>query len=160
MPMKKRRYLPVMAALLAVLLLPATAEHAFAESAKRTPAAAPLIAVIPPDAPPTYYQDKQTGKAAGFAVDVMDEIAQRAGLSITYAYEDGWSDIISMLKSGAADVAPGMGISTEREKGLAFTAPIDVFPMEFFVRSESAGIDVSSGIQTIGAVREALLRNC
>ena len=144
---------PTLTLLSAMLFLPATAEHAGADSAKQTPPATRVIAVIPPHVPPTYYRDKQTGKPAGFAVDVMNEIAQRAGLQVEYVYEDGWPDIISMLKNGTADLAPGMGISRERERDLAFSTLIDVFPMEFFVRSESAGIDASSGRQTIGVVQ-------
>ena len=33
-----------------------------------------LVAVIPADLPPTYFLDK-SGKAAGFSIDVMDQLA-------------------------------------------------------------------------------------
>jgi PAS domain S-box-containing protein len=150
--MKKTLSLLSVAALLsAVLSLPASAGHA-AASAKKDPALTRVIAVIPPDAPPTYFRDHETGKAAGFAVDVMDAVAARAGLQVEYVLEDGWDDIIEMLKSGKADLSPGMGVSRDRETGLAFSALIDAFPISFFVRSESAGIDASSGIHTVGVI--------
>lgn len=138
--------------LLAVLLLAPAA-------AKDAPAGAPpasrtsLVAVIPPDSPPTYYRDQQTGQAAGFAVDVMNGVAGNAGLTVTYHFEDGWSDIIDRLKRGQADVVPGMGVSRDREKDLAFSAPIDAFPISFFVRTEHAGIDASPGVHTVGVIR-------
>jgi PAS domain S-box-containing protein len=149
---KTLSFLALAALLSAALPLPASALRA-AAGAKEDPALTRIIAVIPPDAPPTYYLDKETNKPAGFAVDVMDALAARAGLSITYVLEDGWDDIIEMLKSGKADLSPGMGVSRDRERDLAFSAPIDAFPISFFVRSESAGIDASSGVPAVGVIR-------
>jgi PAS domain S-box-containing protein len=149
---KTLSFLALAALLSAALPLPASALRA-AAGAKEDPALTRVIAVIPPDAPPTYYLDKETNKPAGFAVDVMDALAARAGLSITYVLEDGWDDIIEMLKSGKADLSPGMGVSRDRERDLAFSAPIDAFPISFFVRSESAGIDASSGVPAVGVIR-------
>ena len=137
----------------AMLILPVTEVHAGADSAKGTLATTRVVAVIPPDSPPTYFLDKQTGKAAGFAVDVMDAVAERAGLQIDYIFEDGWSDIINMVKNGKADLAPGMGVSKEREKDLAFSSPIDTFPISYFVRTELAGIDGAPGIHTVGVIK-------
>jgi PAS domain S-box-containing protein len=152
--MKKILSISVKLALLpALLLLPATAERVGADIAKEAPALTRVVAVIPPDAPPTYYLDEQTGKAAGFAVDIMDAVAARAGLSTTYVFEDGWADIIEMMKNGKADLAPGMGVSKERDRDLAFSAPIDAFPISFFVRAEHPGIEASSGVHTVGVIR-------
>lgn len=112
-----------------------------------------VVAVIPPDSPPTYFREKQTGKAAGFAVDIMDMVAAKAGLRVEYVFEDGWSNIIEKLKNGAVDLVPGMGISKEREKDLGFSSPIDAFPISFFVRSEHPGIDAVSGSHSVGVIR-------
>ncbi|MDA8101286.1 MAG: PAS domain S-box protein [Nitrospiraceae bacterium] len=111
-----------------------------------------VIAVIPPDSPPTYFRD-QNGKAAGFAVDVMNAVAARAGLDVEYLFEDGWDDIIELLKSGKADVSPGMGVGRDREKDLVFSALIDAFPISFFVRAEHAGIETTPGVHTVGVIR-------
>ena len=48
--------------------------------ADKAPAPRKIIAAVPPDFPPTYYRDAQTGKPQGFAIDVMNEVARRAGL--------------------------------------------------------------------------------
>lgn len=112
-----------------------------------------VFAVVPPDSPPTYYRDKESGKPAGFAVEVMDAIAERAGLQVEYVFEDGWSDIIEMVKSGRADLAPGMGVSRERRKDLAFTEVIDAFPISFFVRAEHAGIENAPGVHAVGVIK-------
>ncbi len=153
--MSKRVFtIPAVVLSLAVAgLVFAVADNADAVSGVETTARGTVVAVIPRDSPPTYYRDEKTGKPAGFAVDVMNAIAERSGLRIDYVFEDGWSDIIEMVKSGDADLAPGMGVSKDREKDLAFSELIDTFPIAFFVRSEHGGIDGSPGIHAVGVIR-------
>jgi len=112
-----------------------------------------VIAVIPPDSPPTYFLDTQTKKPAGFAVDIMNAVAERAGLRVEYVFEDGWADIIEMVKNGKADLAPGMGVSKDRGKDLDFSSLIDTFPISFFVRLKHPGIDALPGIHTVGVIK-------
>jgi ABC-type amino acid transport substrate-binding protein len=56
--------------------------------------------VIPRDFPPTYFEDAKTGRAAGFAVDITNEIASRAGLKVEYVYGKAWQEIEQMLLDG------------------------------------------------------------
>lgn len=99
--MKPSSSIAVLPALLPLLLfLPTSAAGDGAAGAKEGPALIRVVAVIPPGFPPTYFLDTRTGKAAGFAVDVMDAVAARAGLQVDYVFEDGWSDIIEMLRRG------------------------------------------------------------
>jgi PAS domain S-box-containing protein len=127
-------------------------------SQARTDSTSPnrVIAVIPPDSPPTYFLDQNTGKAAGFAVDVMDAVAEHAGLQVDYIFEDGWTDIIDKVKTGQADLIPGMGVSEERGKELDFTALIDIFTVSFFVRSEHPGLDAMPGIHAVGVIQGSI----
>ena len=46
------------------------------------PVTSEIMAVIPSDLPPTYFRDKKTAAPTGFAVDIMNEIAKRAGLHV------------------------------------------------------------------------------
>jgi ABC-type amino acid transport substrate-binding protein len=41
----------------------------------------------------TAYLDEQTGKPTGFAIDIMDEVARRAGLQVRYVIFDKWPPI-------------------------------------------------------------------
>lgn len=132
--------------------VPARAEVAMPRQHSEQSGQRQFIAVIPPDSPPTYYRD-QSGKAAGFAVDVMDAVAKRAGFQVSYVFEDSWADIIELMKSGKADLAPGMGVSKEREKDLVFSSPIDAFPISLFVRTRHPGIDATPGVHTVGVIR-------
>lgn len=96
-----------------------------------------VTAIIPFDSPPTYYQEAKTGKPAGFAVDVMNSVADLSGLKVNYIFGKSWTEILGVMQQGKADLAPGMGISEERVKLLAFTSPIDTFPISIFVRSSN-----------------------
>lgn len=136
----------------AMPLLSEFADHAGADTAAGTTALTRVVAIIPPDAPPTYFRD-QNGKAAGFAVDIMDAVAARAGLQVEYVLEDGWDDIIEMVKNGKADLSPGMGVSRERERDLAFSQLIDAFPISIFVRTEHRGIEAAAGVHAVGVIR-------
>lgn len=111
-----------------------------------------LIAIIPADLPPTYFKDERTNKAAGFAVDVMDAIAQRAGYSVTYEFGGDWEQIVAAVKNRKADVAPNMGITGERKKVLSFTSPTEVVPVSVFVRADSDIADLRGGI-VMGVIR-------
>lgn len=122
-----------------------------------------VTAVIPRDLTPTYFVDKKTGNPAGFAVDVMNRIAQRAGLQVDYVFEDGWTNIIDKVLRGDADLVPDIGISQERSKSFLFSSPIEVYDVSFFVRSKSAeikGIPEEYGVGVIkGSVAYDYLKN-
>jgi len=112
-----------------------------------------IVAVIPPDSPPTYFIDKKTGKPAGFAVDAMNAIAKRAGLRVDYIFEDGWTDIMNLLMSGKADVVPGLGVSEERKEYCAYTEPLETFPVSFFVRAKHPDLTSTPGIHLVGVIQ-------
>jgi len=112
-----------------------------------------VIAVIPSDTPPTYFIDKKTGKAAGFAVDAMNAIANRAGLRVEFIFEDGWTDIINLLLNGKADIIPDLSVSKERKKYINFTDTLETFPVSFFVRANYPDIDSIPGTHTVGVIQ-------
>ncbi len=115
-----------------------------------------VIAVIPPDAPPTYFRNAASGRADGFSVDIMSIVAERAGLQVEYVFEEGWKDIIAAVERGRADVAPLAGISEERRTKLDFTTEIDVFPIVFFVHSHTSVSGWSPGNRTVGVISGSL----
>ena len=58
-----------------------------------------VVAVIPRDSPPEYQLD-EAGRPGGFAIELMELIAQRAGLKVTYRVEDNWDEAIRSLREG------------------------------------------------------------
>ena len=95
-----------------------------------------VVAVVPELWPPQYSTD-ENGKPAGFAIDVLDAVAARAGLSVTYKVVDSFSEAVSTLKRGDADLIPNSGILPQRLDTFAFTAPVETFLVSVFVRDDT-----------------------
>ena len=129
----------------------ARAEHAAPPAVQER-----IIAVIPPDAPPTYFRDNVTGRPSGFSVDTLDAIAERAGLQVEYRFVSGWDHIIEAVREGEADIAPDLGISEERKKILAFTELLEAVPVSFFVRNTMDALNWKPEGRTIGAIDESI----
>ncbi len=99
-----------------------------------------ITAVVPRKFPPQYSVD-DTGRPTGFAIDVMEGIAQRAGLRVTYLVKDHWSDVQQTLRSGEADIIPNLGSTANRKRDFNFTSPVETFPVSIFVRKETHDIN-------------------
>lgn len=113
-----------------------------------------LIAIIPRDSPPDYELDAN-GRPVGFAIEVMELIARRAGFKVRYQVEDNWDKTIAALRAGRADVIPNLGITEERRKTFAFSNPLETFRISLFVRSDSHTI---RGFQDLAGKRVAVIR--
>ncbi len=50
-----------------------------------------LRAAVPPDFPP-YYLIDEAGQPTGFAIEVMNLVADRAGFDISYVVKEHWAD--------------------------------------------------------------------
>jgi PAS domain S-box-containing protein len=116
----------------------------------------PLVAVIHCDYSPGSFWDKNTDRPAGFFVDIIDGVAGRAGLQITYICKNGWSEMVQAIESGEADLGALLK-SGEREKRVMFSTPIDINYLSFFARSQSS-MDLESVPQgqTVGVVKGSL----
>jgi signal transduction histidine kinase len=126
------------------------------EASPRFAAPDTVIAAIPPDFPPTYSQDPQTGKPTGFAVDVMDELARRVGLKVVYVFGQQWDEVERLVLSGKADLVPDLIVDEARSKLFTFTEPVESVPVYLTVRSqESRFHGIVPGIK-IGVVKESV----
>jgi len=98
-----------------------------------------VTAIIPRHWPPQYQTDED-GKPAGFAIDVMEEIAARAGLAVTYLVKPNFSEAVDALLAREGDLIPNSGILAERLDRFAFTKPVETFQVSIFVRNDTQGI--------------------
>jgi len=94
-----------------------------------------LVAVIPADFPPTYFRDKN-GEPAGLAVDVMNAIARRAGLTVTYRFARPWQEVEELVRNGEADLIPLRVMNETNQQTLLFTTPLDVSYIHYVVRAD------------------------
>ncbi|MCR4376630.1 MAG: PAS domain S-box protein [Rhodospirillales bacterium] len=95
----------------------------------------PYIAAIPKSFPP-YYTITPDGKPGGLAIDVMNTIAQRAGIEVQYRVFDNWEEVTAALQDRSVALVPNMGITEERKVFLDFTTPIETFDISFFTRHD------------------------
>lgn len=104
---------------------------------------------------PQYSIDEKTGKPTGFAIDIMDEIAIRAGLKVRYVIFNEWPQINQALREGRIDIIPNSGIIEEREVDFDFTSPVEVFDIHIFIRETTTDIH---GINDLQGRKVAVMR--
>ncbi len=82
-----------------------------------------LRAVTDPSFVPFEMLDRETGEMVGFDMDILEEIAERAGFDYDLRTMD-FNGIIPALQTGNAEVAiAGITITEEREEVVDFTDP-------------------------------------
>ncbi len=115
-----------------------------------------IVAVIHCDYPPVSSWDKKTNIPSGFFVDVMDDIAKRTGIRVSYICKSTWPEMITAIEKGEADLGVLLK-SGEREKRLAFSEPIDITYLSYFARSQT-GIDAARlpGSYVVGAIKGSM----
>lgn len=107
-----------------------------------------LVVAVPLRFPP-YYQTNNAGNPEGFAVEMFNAVAERAGLRYRYKVYLTWQDVISAMKKGEADIIPIFGISAERREYLDFTSTVMTFPVSIFVRSSFQDIESSADLANL-----------
>jgi diguanylate cyclase (GGDEF)-like protein/PAS domain S-box-containing protein len=137
--------------LLSLLFCMATSGFCTAESNPQR-AARKVVAAIPADLPPTYFLDR-SGKPAGFAVDVMNELARRTGLTVEYVNGQAFDDVIQMVLTGKADLIPSLTIDEQRKELLAFTDTVGFLPANLIVASGNHTVQGISPGLTIGVMK-------
>ena len=99
----------------------------------------PVTVGVPRDFYPEYAIDAED-RPEGFGVDVMNAVAKRAGLSVTYRVFPTWSETLAALERGDIDVIPVVVITPARESRLLFTRPFLTSRMSIFVRRDAENI--------------------
>ena len=139
--MAVRRLSRIVHAFAALILAWALAFPAFAQNAQNSPNKdlhnkEPYIAAIPKSFPP-YYITTSNGAPGGMAIDIMNAIAQRAGVTIRYRVFDDWEGVNAALHDRSVTLTPNMGITETRETFLDFTQPVEAFDISFFARHDN-----------------------
>ena len=118
----------VVAALLACLLFSASASRA-----ER------LTAVVLADYPPLYVTDSE-GNPGGFGPDVLRALCRREGLECDLLVVRDWKDGLEALRSGKADVIPGINEHRNRDNEFLFSDIFGSVSVALFVRAGNHGI--------------------
>jgi len=113
-----------------------------------------IVAAVPKNFPPQFITDS-SGDISGFGVDIMDRVADIAGLDIRYDAYDSWPKVFKAVKEGRADIIPNIGVTARRDAFLNFTPPVETFPIRIFVRRDTSGIHELSDLigHSVGAMQ-------
>jgi PAS domain S-box-containing protein len=104
---------------------------------------------------PPQYQLDGNGRPAGFAIDVLERIADVANLEIDYKVMDSWEQLSDALRRHRIDLIPNLGISRERKQWAAFTSPVETFPVVIFIRRSTLDIQGAGDLthRVVGTVQ-------
>jgi len=135
------RFFALVYYLTTALLLSAMAPVAHAQADYRHPKITirpfkTIIAAVPADWPPQYSLTR-SGAPQGFAIDVLEHLADELGYYVTYRVAESFTGAIDLLEAGEADVIPNSGILPERLSDNLFTPPVETFHVTAFARTGS-----------------------
>lgn len=139
-----RSHLPRAAGALGIVLLAAATAPLPGAATPATGARATITAGTLRDWPP-YYQVDEAGRPTGFAVEVLDAIAARAGFTVRYRTCETFVEMQRALAAGEIDVAPSLGVIEGRD--FLFTRPTDTFDVGVFVRESSPGVRTPADVR-------------
>lgn len=112
---------PAVAALTLLAAPPAGSQPAVQEGAGET-----ITAAIAEFWPP-HYIARPGGAPTGFAVEILDAVAARAGYRVSYRVTPTVKEAFDLTVAGEVDVIPSVGVIEERRKLLSFTDPVETF---------------------------------
>ncbi|WP_316898530.1 ATP-binding protein [Pseudodesulfovibrio indicus] len=112
-----------------------------------------ITAVVLRDLPPLYTTDAKD-RPDGYALDIFREVAHRAGLTYDLFVVGSWTEALDAIRSGRADVMPGIGISPARKAEFRFAGIFETIPVSCFIRSDSRNI---RSIDDLPGLRTAVL---
>jgi PAS domain S-box-containing protein len=95
-----------------------------------------IIAATVEHFPPYFLTDK-SGKPTGFSIDVLNEVAKRAGLKLKYQQFKHGGEMVAALGAGRVQVVPDISLSKSRKKNFLFTRPVSTLRISLFVRSDN-----------------------
>lgn len=114
-----------------------------------------LVVAVPDHFPP-HYIVRNGGKRTGFAIDVAEAVARRAGIRFKYLPKVDWAQTLDALRMGEADLIPNLGITPARTKDFAFTRPMETIKISVFARTDTQDIH---GLEDLASHRVAVIKS-
>jgi len=112
-----------------------------------TVSAETLRVATDPSFVPFEMLDQETGEMIGFDMEIIAEVAQRAGFDYTINTMD-FNGIIPALQTGSVDIAiAGITITAEREKIVDFSDPYYDSGLRILVRNDNSDVTELSDLE-------------
>ena len=99
-----------------------------------------ITVAVPENAPPLFVRQTD-GTMGGFAMETLRAVAEKAGIEFDVLVVGTLGGALDAVRTGRADLIPGIGVSREREREFLFTDPFEIIPVTCFVRKDAQGID-------------------
>ena len=117
-----------------------------------------VVAIILEDWPLQYSVDKKTGQPKGFAIDIMEKVAELSGMDIHYISVQNWAEANRLAEKFETIIFPNCGISDERSKQYDFTTPYETSSLGVFFRKTTPCVNSIAGLsgKKVGAVETNL----
>jgi signal transduction histidine kinase len=122
-------------------------------------------AVVLRNFPPLYTIDKDM-KPDGYAIDILRQVAARAGFSVTFLVVDNWAQAADAVQSRQGDLVPAYGVTPATSKRFFVSDVVETVPVSVFVRAGTTdihGIDSLQGRKTAvlsgGSAERVLMDN-
>ncbi|BEH15668.1 MULTISPECIES: transporter substrate-binding domain-containing protein [Marinobacter] len=115
--------------------------------AASTVSAETLRVVTDPSFVPFEMMDQETGEMIGFDMDIISEVAERAGFEYNLQTMD-FNGIIPALQTGNVDIAiAGITITEERKQIVDFSDPYYDSGLRILVRANNSDVDELSDLE-------------
>ena len=111
------------------------------------------MAVIVEDLPPLYVS-RAGDNYSGFVLEVLEEVAKRAGFRYELLVVKNWGEAQDAVESGRGDFIPGIGINDARKEKFIFSDVFETLSVACFVRFDALDID---GVEDLVHRRTAVL---
>ncbi|NDY70625.1 PAS domain S-box protein [Desulfobacter hydrogenophilus] len=113
-----------------------------------------VVAIVLEDWPLQYSIDKETGQPEGFAIDILDKVAELSDMDIHYINVQTWAEANRQAEKFETIIFPNCGISDERLKKYDFTTPYETASLGVFFRKTTPCVNSMAGLsgKKIGAV--------
>ncbi|MCK4868018.1 MAG: transporter substrate-binding domain-containing protein, partial [Alphaproteobacteria bacterium] len=110
-----------------------------------------------PESWPPHYIALPGEEPTGFAVEILNAVAHRAGYKVSYRVAKTMREAYDLAASGEVDLMPNVGAVPSRMEVFAFTDPVETFVVSIFVRADSR--DIESAAELAGRRVAVVKRN-
>jgi len=114
---------------------------------------------------PPQYSLSRSGQPQGFAIDIIESVAELANFKIKYLIKENWQEMFEAIQNREADMIPNMGVTDRRKALFSFSRPVETFPVSIFVRESEENISNMQSLtgKNVGVIAlnigEVLLKN-
>ncbi len=143
--MKPTRWPAFLMCMALMVAAPAAAQMLEPDQEAAAPADIEVTAVVLRYFPPQFYMNRNA-QPAGFAIDVLDKVAELAHLRIRYLIKNTWEEAVEALRRGEGQIIPNMAMLPAWQREFDFSMPVEASPVSIFVLKTNKDIRATADL--------------